>query len=137
MGNITSESKVTLINCPVHDSPFNGICGDKKCLQTGLICQKCTPDACTYSLSHELISVDEFYLRFFARSSGSIDFKKLQTLIEELKTIDREVLSNKVDQYSSYVTSLFNEKFKLFNERIENRLLLLRKNIQKKLKAKY
>jgi WD40 repeat protein len=135
MGNITSESKVTLINCPVHDSPFNGICGDKKCLQTGLICQKCTPDACTYSLSHELISVDEFYLRFFARSSGSIDFKKLQTLIEELKTIDREVLSNKVDQYSSYVSSLFDEKFKLFNERIENRLLLLRKNIQKKLET--
>jgi WD40 repeat protein len=135
MGNITSESKVTVINCPVHETPFNGICGDKQCLQSGLICQKCTPEACTYSQSHELISIDEFYLRFFARSSGSIDFKKLHSLIEDLKTIDREVLSNQVEQYSSYASSLIDEKLKNFNERIENRLELMRKNIQKKLET--
>jgi hypothetical protein len=63
---------------------------------------------------------------------GSIDFKKLHSLIEDLKTIDREVLSNQVEQYSSYASSLIDEKLKNFNERIENRLELNAKKYSKK-----
>jgi hypothetical protein len=133
MGNVMNDSKATVINCPIHESPYNGICGNKDCKESGLICLKCTPNACTARESHPLITTDEFYLKFFAKTTGQIDFNKLGDILSQLKKINIHQLELELTNYNKLVNNLINEKLNLFNGKIGTKLELLREKINKRL----
>jgi WD40 repeat protein len=133
MGNAMNDNKVAVINCPTHESPYNGICGNKDCNESGLICLKCSPNACTTRENHPLISTDEFYLKFFAKSTGQIDFNKLNEILNQLKKIDKVQLEQELTNYNKLVNQLIDEKLNLFNDKINIKLELLRERVNKKL----
>ena len=128
-----SEQKDTTLLCPIHNLPIDGICGDKNCLISGFICLKCNPEACTVTKQHELISIDEFYSRFFSKSSGTYDFKKLAEVMDNYRNIERDALQNRIDTFNTYATGLIDSKLSQFDKLIQMKLKTLNNNINDKL----
>ena len=67
MGGALQFLKEETRKCPIHQTPYDGICGDKTCYSSGLICLKCEPEACVVTFKHKLITIEEFYENFFKK----------------------------------------------------------------------
>jgi len=121
-------NKEIIFNCHMHDTPLNGICGDRDC-DEGFVCLKCNPDSCSITKSHELISINEFYDRFLLKSNKSIDYMKLADFITKTKNIETENLKSQIDKYIFKVEQMIDEKLNGMSCTISNRLEALKKKI--------
>ena len=52
--------------CETHNSPIGGICSDLFCTGTPLLCIMCAVDesSCVRTQSHELITFEEFFIKY-------------------------------------------------------------------------
>ena len=125
-------SKEILINCEIHETPLNGICGERDC-DEGFICLKCNPDSCTVSASHELITVKDFYDKFLIKSNKSIDYIKLAEFIEKTKKIDKDFIRCQIEKYIINAEHMINEKLNSLNFHVVNRLEEFKKNVAARL----
>lgn len=100
-------------NCSVHDNLFIGVCGNNLCKEKRLICMKCieNKETCITNEGHELISLSEFFYRFFLKQENkSLDLDYLNSRIELIADIDKnEVLKGIKDFHNLTITSF--EKF--------------------------
>ena len=72
----------TIINqCPIHNIPYSGVCVEKNCYETGLICPKCTPKSCIETKNHKKMFTNEFYKLYIENLVHLVDFKALNDLI--------------------------------------------------------
>jgi WD40 repeat protein len=118
----SGNSDIPSLFCKKHNIPYLGICGEKNCLSGGFICNKCDANPCVALENHQLLSLHEFYLKFFADSIGTVDYKKLNLLVENLRKIDRDELTDRIQKYSVYANSLIDEKLVLLNKRMAAKL---------------
>ena len=129
--NQSLTSKEILINCDIHETPFNGICGERDC-DEGFICLKCNPDSCTVSRSHGLVTVNEFYDKFLI-SNKSIDYIELAEFIEKTKQIDKDYIKCQIEKYILNAEHMINEKLNGLNFSVISRLEQFKKNVAARL----
>ena len=57
MGETFNKSIIN--ECPKHKIPYSGVCIEKNCYETGLICPKCNPNSCIESKGHKKMFTNE------------------------------------------------------------------------------
>ena len=74
-------NKGIISECPKHKIPYSGICIQKNCYETGLICPKCNPNSCILTKGHRKMFTNEFYKLYIENLVHLVDFKALNDLI--------------------------------------------------------
>lgn len=126
-------TKESMTNCPVHSIPYYGLCAEENCNLTGLICLKCQPQACTETLKHQKISVDEFYEKFLKKLVNSVDFKKLKNFIEQVNK-QKNKHSDQLKGLASWQQELITKKLSKFDDRIKEKVEKFKERINNELK---
>ena len=122
MGGALQFLKEETRKCPIHQTPYDGICGDKTCYSSGLICLKCEPEACVVTFKHKLITIEEFYENFFKNITSQLDFKALKKMLEMGVELQNKQLELQVDKFEKWETELINQKLSQFKERIKAKI---------------
>ena len=122
MGGALQFLKEETRKCPIHQTPYDGICGDKTCYSSGLICLKCEPEACVVTFKHKLITIEEFYENFFKNITSQLDFKALKKMLEMGVELQNKQLELQVDKFEKWETELINQKLSQFRERIKAKI---------------
>ena len=122
MGGAIQFLKEETRKCPIHQTPYDGICGDKTCYSSGLICLKCEPEACVVTFKHKLITIEEFYENFFKNITSQLDLKALKKMLEMGVELQNKQLELQVDKFEKWETELINQKLSQFKERIKAKI---------------
>jgi len=114
-------------NCLVHDNLFIGVCGNSLCKEKRLICMKCIDDkeTCITNEGHELITLSEFFYRFFQKQENkSLDLDYLNSRIDLISDIDKnEVLKGMKDFHNLTISTYtkFSDSLKVkFESELKN-----------------
>ena len=118
MGGAIQFFKEETRRCPIHQTPYDGICGEKSCYSSGLICLKCEPEACVVVLKHKLITIEEFYDSYFKNITSQMDFKALKKMLDLGLSLQEKQLSVQTEQFEKWETDLINKKLNAFREKI-------------------
>ena len=88
-------------NCSTHKNLYIGVCGNNFCKEKKLICMNCIKhnETCITTDHHELVSLSEFFYRFFLKQENkTIDLDHLNSTLELVSDVDRnEVLKGMKD----------------------------------------
>lgn len=125
---INSENR-----CPIHKIPYIGICGERDCYRTGLICSKCNQETCIKTLGHRMITIEEFYTRYIKKLLYLVDFKELNLLIKTGLEIQKKKLELQEEAFEKWEIDMINEKFEKFRIKILNKFEEYKRNLIKKL----
>ena len=107
--------------CPIHNEPYSGVCIEKGCYETGVICSKCTPKSCIDTLGHKKLSVDDFFQSYLKIVVREIDFKALNNLITLGSQVQTKQLELEEQVFEEWELKFINEKFEKFREKISNK----------------
>ena len=138
MGETLDKLSVKYQNkCPIHNEPYTGVCVEKGCYETGVICPKCNPRSCIDISGHKLMSMDDFFENYLKHVIQAIDFNALNKLI----SLGREVQTKKIEleskTYEEWELKFINDKFDKFRERLTKKLKNFIENLINKLDIIY
>ena len=97
--------------CPIHDIPYNGVCFEPNCYETGIICKKCTPTSCIENLGHKKMSTDEFFKKYIKNLINLINFKSFNELISLGLEVQEKQLDLQSQAFEEWEIQIINEKF--------------------------
>ena len=120
--------------CSVHDNLFIGVCGNSLCKEKRLICMKCieNKETCITKESHELISLSEFFYRFFLKQENkSLDLDYLNSRIELISDIDKNEVLKGIKEFHNQTISTFNKFNNSLRAKIESELNVLKEKQEK------
>ena len=123
--------------CPIHNIPYSGVCVEKNCYETGIICPKCTPKTCIENLGHKKMTMDEFFKSYIKNLAYIIDFKALNELINVSLEVQEKELELQAQVFEDWERQLIKEKFDQFRERMEKKIKDFINNIIEKLQQIY
>lgn len=104
--------------CPVHNIPYSGVCIEKNCYETGIICSKCTPKTCIETLGHKKITTDEFFKRYIKNLISLVDFKALNELIGIGLEVQKKQLDLQEQAFEEWEIKMINDKFDKFKDKM-------------------
>ena len=108
--------------CPVHNIPYTGVCIEKNCYETGIICSKCTPITCIEKLGHQKTTTDEFFKRYIKNLINIIDFKALNELIAIGLEVQQKQLDLQAQVFEEWETKMIDEKFEKFKDKMTKKI---------------
>ena len=108
--------------CPIHNIPYSGICIEKDCYETGIICPKCTPKSCIENLNHKKMSTDEFFKKYIKNLINIVDFKTLNELIKMGLEVQNKQLELQAQAFEDWEIQMINEKFNKFREHMAQKI---------------
>lgn len=120
--------------CSVHDNLFIGVCGNSLCKEKRLLCMKCieNKETCITKESHELISLSEFFYRFFLKQENkSLDLDYLNSRIELISDIDKNEVLKGIKEFHNLTISTFNKFNYSLRAKIESELNVLKEKQEK------
>lgn len=123
--------------CPIHNIPYSGVCIEKNCYQTGIICPKCTPKSCIENLNHKKISTDEFFKKYIKNLINLIDFKALNDLIAIGTEVQEKQLELQAQAFEEWEIKMIDEKFEKFREHMVQKIKDFTNKIVAKLEKIY
>ncbi len=131
------------ITCTTHDTSAIGVCGENHCKERRFLCMKCidSKETCISNQRHELLSLSELLFRFFIKQeTKAIDFFEVNSMMENLKEIERSEIKKNVNDYVNSATFTLAKKFDELKGQITNNINLKKNsyllNIEKTLKHK-
>jgi len=104
--------------CPVHNIPYSGVCVEKNCYETGIICSKCTPKTCIETLGHKKITTDEFFKKYIKNLITLVDFKALNELIAIGLEVQKKQLDLQEQAFEEWEIKMINDKFDNFKKKM-------------------
>ena len=123
MGDTIDKVLVEYQNkCPIHNIPYSGVCIEKNCYETGIICSKCNPTTCIEKLGHKKITMDEFFKQYIKNLINLIDFKALNELIAIGLEVQQKQLDLQAEVFEEWETKMINEKFEKFKEKMTQKI---------------
>jgi WD40 repeat protein len=120
------------LQCPIHEIAYTGICSTTTCPNGNLICSKCNKDPCLEQ-HHTIISIEEFFNQFFAKSKSSYDFKKFADILQKQRNLNLVGLSADFTTFQLLVQNMFDNKFNTFYKNLISRLETFKQNMLEKL----
>ena len=108
--------------CPIHNIPYSGVCVEKNCYETGIICSKCTPKTCVELLGHKKITTDEFFKAYIKNLINSVDFKALNDLISAGQEVQEKQLELQAEAFEVWEIEMINQKFDKFREHMNQKI---------------
>ena len=113
----------TIINeCPKHKIPYSGVCIQKNCYETGLICPKCNPKSCIETKGHKKMYTNEFYKVYIENLINLVDFKALNDLINIGLEVQQKQLDLQAQAFEEWEIKMIEEKFNKFKEHMEQKI---------------
>ena len=123
MGDTIDKLAIEYQNkCPIHDCPFTGVCVEKDCYETGIICPKCNPQSCIDTLGHEKMSMDQFFKSYIRNVLSSINLTAFNELIASSNEIKKKQLELQAQAFEEWELKIINQKFNQFQERISKKI---------------
>lgn len=120
--------------CSLHENLFIGVCGNSLCKEKKLICMKCieNKETCITKEGHELISLSEFFYRFFLKQENkSLDLDYLNSRIELISDIDKNEVLKGIKEFRSLTISTYNKISDYLKVKIESELKILKEKQNK------
>ena len=114
MGETFNKSIIN--ECPKHKIPYSGVCIEKNCYETGLICPKCNPNSCIETKGHKKMFTNEFYKIYIENLVHLIDFKALNDLINVGLEVQQKQLELQSQAFEEWEIQMIDEKFNKFKE---------------------
>ena len=108
--------------CPIHNIPYSGVCVEKNCYETGIICSKCTPKTCVELLGHKKMTTDEFFKAYIKNLINSVDFKALNDLISAGQEVQEKQLELQAEAFEVWEIEMINQKFDKFREHMNQKI---------------
>ena len=108
--------------CPIHNIPYSGVCIEKDCYETGIVCSKCNPKTCIETLGHQKISTDEFFNKYIKKIIQIVDFKALNELITWGSEVQQKQLDLQAQVFEEWEKKMIEEKFNKFKEKINQKI---------------
>ena len=128
----------TIINqCPIHNIPYSGVCVEKNCYETGLICPKCTPNSCIETKNHKKMFTNEFYKLYIENLVHLVDFKALNDLINIGLEVQQKQLDLQAQAFEEWEIKMIEEKFTKFKEHMNQKIQKFIDNLEEKLQNVY
>ena len=113
----------TLVNqCPIHKIPYSGVCIEKNCYETGLICPKCNPKSCIETKGHKKMFTNEFYKIYIENLVHLVDFKALNDLISIGLDVQQKQLDLQAQAFEEWEIKMIDEKFSKFKEHMNKKI---------------
>ena len=123
--------------CPIHNIPYTGVCVEKNCYETGIICPKCTPKSCVDTLNHKKMTTDEFFKKYIKNLINLVDFKALNELISLGLETQEKQLELQAQAFEEWEIQMINEKFDKFKEHMTQKIRDFTNKIIEKLQKIY
>ena len=123
--------------CPIHKIPFSGVCVEKNCYETGIICPKCTPKSCIDTLGHKKMTTDEFFNKYIKNLINLVDFKALNDLITMGLEVQEKQLELQAKAFEEWEIEMINNKFDKFKEHMVQKIKDFVNNLINKLQKIY
>ena len=120
MGETFNKSIIS--ECPKHKIPYSGVCIEKNCYQTGLICPKCNPNSCIETKGHKKMFTNEFYKIYIENLVHLIDFKALNDLINIGLEVQQKQLELQAQAFEEWEIQMIEEKFNKFKEHMNKKI---------------
>ena len=135
MGETFNKSIIN--ECPKHKIPYSGVCIEKNCYETGLICPKCNPNSCIESKGHKKMFTNEFYKIYIENLVHLIDFKALNDLINVGLEVQHKQLELQSQAFEEWEIQMIDEKFNKFKEHMNKKIQNFINNLSDKLQNIY
>ena len=123
--------------CPIHNIPYSGVCVEKNCYETGIICSKCTPKTCVELLGHKKITTDEFFKAYIKNLINSVDFKALNDLISAGQEVQEKQLELQAEAFEVWEIEMINQKFDKFREHMNQKIKDFTNKLREKMQKIY
>ena len=123
--------------CPIHQIPFTGVCIEKNCYETGIICPKCNPQSCIDTLGHKMMTTNDFFNKYIKNLINIVDFKALNELITVGLEVQEKQLELQANAFEEWEIKMINEKFDKFREHMIQKIKDFGKNIIDKIQKIY
>ena len=135
MGETFNKSIIS--ECPKHKIPYSGVCIEKNCYQTGLICPKCNPNSCIETKGHKKMFTNEFYKIYIENLVHLIDFKALNDLINIGLEVQQKQLELQAQAFEEWEIQMIEEKFNKFKEHMNKKIQNFINKLSEKLQNIY
>ena len=135
MGETFNKSIIN--ECPKHKIPYSGVCIEKNCYETGLICPRCNPNSCIESKGHKKMFTNEFYKIYIENLVHLIDFKALNDLINVGLEVQHKQLELQSQAFEEWEIQMIDEKFNKFKEHMNKKIQNFINNLSDKLQNIY
>ena len=135
MGETFNKSIIN--ECPKHKIPYSGVCIEKNCYETGLICPKCNPNSCIEAKGHKKMFTNEFYKIYIENLVHLIDFKALNDLINVGLEVQQKQLELQSQAFEEWEIQMIDEKFNKFKEHMNKKIQNFINNLSDKLQNIY
>ena len=119
--------------CPIHNIAYSGVCGEKNCYRTGLICYKCTPETCIETLHHKRLTIQEFFNTHIKHLVMILDFNKLNELIKQGLEVQKKDLNEQINTFEKWEINLINDKLEKFKDKMIQKVKNFRSRINKQI----
>ena len=129
--------KTIISQCPKHNIPYSGVCVEKNCYETGLICPKCTPNSCIETKHHKKMFTNEFYKLYLENIIHLVDFKALNDLINIGLEVQQKQLDLQAQAFEDWEIKMIDEKFSKFKERMNQKIQKFIDDLADKLQKVY
>ena len=120
MGETFNKSIIS--ECPKHKIPYSGVCIEKNCYETGLICPKCNPNSCIETKGHKKMFTNEFYKLYIENLVHLIDFRALNDLISIGLEVQQKQLELQSQAFEEWEIKMIDEKFTKFKEHMNKKI---------------
>ena len=129
--------KTIISQCPKHNIPYSGVCVEKNCYETGLICPKCTPNSCIETKNHKKMFTNEFYKLYLENIIHLVDFKALNDLINIGLEVQQKQLDLQAQAFEDWEIKMIDEKFSKFKEHMNQKIQKFIDDLAQKLQNVY
>jgi WD40 repeat protein len=112
--------------CDSHGLSKNMVCGNEKCPEHRLFCAKCATEdqnSCIIAKKHDAIVFSDFFKKYIKNEKNFfIDVEKLNGLIQEVKKLNKEELTDTLIEYIKTINKLIEKRMSEFYEKINDKL---------------
>ena len=130
-------NKGIISECPKHKIPYSGVCIQKNCYETGLICPKCNPNNCVSTKGHKKMFTNEFYKLYIENLIHLVDFKALNDLISIGLEVQQKQLELQAQAFEEWEIKMIDEKFSKFREHMNKKIQNFIDKLTEKLQTIY
>lgn len=128
------NSKLTPIdeynfNCSTHNCLYIGVCGNYLCKERRLLCMQCVKSnkTCITQEKHELISLSEFFYKFFLKQENkALDIEYLNSSIEMIADIDKGEILKGLKEFHEASSANLNKNSEALKNKFEASLTELK-----------
>jgi WD40 repeat protein len=120
------EAIIISVNCELHGSVRNLVCGNEKCKESKLFCSTCALEdeqLCIKAKKHEALIFADFLRKYIKNEKNIfIDVEKLNGVINEVKKLNIEDLTASLIEYIKNINKMIENRMDNFYMKVNDKL---------------